>query len=339
MEFSKDFLRHSLMYEFFLGQTAAGAYRNLCKVFGAKAPSERTCERWFKKFGDGKFSIEDEPRTGRPIETENEKLFYLIASEPQMSTREIARKLGCSHTTIEKHLTELDFVQKLGRWVPHHLTEFQKINRVSICSSLLTRKRKKDWVGKVITGDEKWILYVNHTRKRQWLPRVVDPDPEATTQIHGKKVMISVFWDSKGIIWWELLPANATIKASVYCDQLEKLSQSIRKKRPFLEKVTFLHDNARPHVAKQTKTKLEELGWEVLPHPAYSPDLAPTDYHLFRELAFRFKEKSFDDFDHVFSSISDFFDSLPPAFFIKGMEDLPVRWNNVVENDGEYIID
>ena len=101
----------------------------------------------------------------------------------------------------------------------------------------------------------------------------------------------------------------------------------------------FLHHNSRLDFAKESRKKLEELDWEVLSHPAYSLDLAQTDYRLFTELAFQFKEKSFDDFDHVFSSISDFFDSLPPAFFIKGMEDLPVRWNNVVENDGEYIID
>ena len=101
----------------------------------------------------------------------------------------------------------------------------------------------------------------------------------------------------------------------------------------------FLNYNGRTDDAKEFKTKLEEHGWEVLAHSVYSPGLEQINYHLFHELASCFKEKSFDDFDHVFSSISDFFDSLPPAFFIKGMEDLPERWNNVVENDGEYIID
>ncbi|XP_014790550.1 histone-lysine N-methyltransferase SETMAR-like [Octopus bimaculoides] len=48
--------------------------------------------------------------------------------------------------------------------------------------------------------------------------------------------------------------------------------------------VIFHHDNARPHTARLTKTLLEELGWEILPHPPYSPDLAPSDYHLFRGL-------------------------------------------------------
>ena len=96
---------------------------------------------------------------------------------------------------------------------------------------------------------------------------------------------------------------------------------------------------ARPHIAKETKRKLNELDWEVLPHPEYSPDLAPTDYHLFRKMANSFKEKSFDEYEHLKSEISDFFSSLKPEFFIKGIDELPVRWDFVVDNDGKYFID
>ncbi|KOC66148.1 Histone-lysine N-methyltransferase SETMAR, partial [Habropoda laboriosa] len=40
-------------------------------------------------------------------------------------------------------------------------------------------------------------------------------------------------------------------------------------------------DNARPHVASTTVQKLHQLGIEVLPHPPYSPDISPTDFHFF----------------------------------------------------------
>ena len=51
-----------------------------------------------------------------------------------------------------------------------------------------------------------------------------------------------------------------------------------------IKKVLFHHDNARPHTARTTLQKISELNWELLPHPAYSPDIAPSDFHLFRAL-------------------------------------------------------
>ena len=48
--------------------------------------------------------------------------------------------------------------------------------------------------------------------------------------------------------------------------------------------VIFHHDNTRPHSARITSNKIEELGWEKLLHPPYSPDIAPLDYHLFQSL-------------------------------------------------------
>ena len=100
--------------------------------------------------------------------------------------------------------------------------------------------------------------------------------------------MLCVWWDQKGIIYWELLQPKQTVTADLYSQQLMRLNQALQKKRPFTgkgkRKVILLHDNARPHVAKTTRATIESLDWEVLAHPAYSPDLAPTDYHLFRAM-------------------------------------------------------
>ncbi|GFY04753.1 histone-lysine N-methyltransferase SETMAR [Trichonephila clavipes] len=48
--------------------------------------------------------------------------------------------------------------------------------------------------------------------------------------------------------------------------------------------VRFHHDNARPHTANRTTALVERFGWEMVSHPPYSPDLAPSDFHLFPEL-------------------------------------------------------
>ena len=68
----------------------------------------------------------------------------------------------------------------------------------------------------------------------------------------------------------------------VYIEQLTKLNNAIEEKRPELTNrkgVVFHHDNARPHTFLITRQKLLELDWDVLPHPSYSPDLAPFDLY------------------------------------------------------------
>ncbi|GFW76638.1 histone-lysine N-methyltransferase SETMAR [Trichonephila clavipes] len=63
--------------------------------------------------------------------------------------------------------------------------------------------------------------------------------------------------------------------------------------------VVFHHDNARPHTSLVTRQKLLELGWDVLPHPPYSPDHAPSDYFLFRSLQNSLNGKNFNNDDDV----------------------------------------
>ena len=114
---------------------------------------------------------------------------------------------------------------------------------------------------------------------------------------------------------------------------------ALKTKRPERRKVRLLHDNARPHTSKVTRNKLEQLGWELIPHPPYSPDLAPSDYHLFRSLRNHLLQKHFDDVAQIKSDLESFFESLSTKFFEDGILDLPKRWEYVVDNDGRYIVD
>ena len=126
-----------------------------------------------------------------------------------------------------------------------------------------------------------------------------------------------------------------TLTAAVYSDQLHRLADAVSQKRPE-KKVILLHDNARPHVAKLTRNTLEELGWEVLPHPAYSPDLAPSDYHLFRSLQTGLKEKEFENSEEVKKYLQSFFDQKSSAFYKRGIRALPERWAHVIDCSGDY---
>jgi len=88
-------------------------------------------------------------------------------------------------------------------------------------------------------------------------------------------------------VYYKLLPQNQTINSEKYCSQLDRLKAAIDEKRPELSNgVVFNQDNDRPHVSLTTRQKLLQFGWNVLPHPPYSHDIAPSDFHLFRFIFF-----------------------------------------------------
>ena len=94
---------------------------------------------------------------------------------------------------------------------------------------------------------------------------------------HLKKAMLCVWWNCKGILYYKLLPNNQTINSERYCSQLDELKTAIEQKRPELvnrKNVVFHQSNARPYVFLTIRQKLLELGWDVLPQPPYSPDIA-----------------------------------------------------------------
>ncbi len=82
------------------------------------------------------------------------------------------------------------------------------------------------------------------------------------------------------------------------------------------------------HNAKVTQEKIRELQWELLPHPVYSPDLAPSDYYLFRSLQNYLNWKQYEN-DEVKSDLTAFFASKPASFYKKGIEKLPERWEEL----------
>ena len=84
----------------------------------------------------------------------------------------------------------------------------------------------------------------------------------------------------------DYLQQGSTINAKYYCALLMKLRQNIKEKRrgKLSKGVILLHDNASSHIAGETMAKLTSLGFQVMPHQPYSPDLAPSDYYLFPKL-------------------------------------------------------
>ena len=118
--------------------------------------------------------------------------------------------------------------------------------------------------------------------KRSWQNEPTPTTPKAS--LHPKKIMLCMWWEWKGVICHEIFPENQTINSNKYCSQLDQLKAALDRKCPELvnRKCKIFHqDNSKLHVSLMTRKKLLELGWDILIHLPCSPDIAPSDFHLF----------------------------------------------------------
>ncbi|CAF1553790.1 unnamed protein product, partial [Adineta ricciae] len=136
--------------------------------------------------------LDDLPRSGRPLELDVDLLKQLIEQDPRLTSRYLAKQLGCSYTAVEKHLNELGKRWKYGVWIPHELSSQQLQCRVDACMDLMTSHRNYQWLRSLTTGDEKWVLYVNYMNRRQWLSRDQTGVATPKTALHPMNVMLSV---------------------------------------------------------------------------------------------------------------------------------------------------
>ena len=184
------------------------------------------------------------------------------------------------------------------------------------------RHKKKSFLHRIVTGDEKWIHYENPKRKKSYVNPGQPAKSTSKPNIHGPKVMLCIWWDQKGVLYYELLKPGETINGERYRTQSVRLKRAIAEKRPEYatrhEVIIFHHDNARPHVAIPVKNYLQNRGWEVLPHPPHSPDLVPSNYHLFWSMQNALTGIRFTSEQGI------------------KIHKLPERWEKVIASDGQY---
>jgi hypothetical protein len=82
---------------------------------------------------------------------------------------------------------------------------------------------------------------------------------------------------------------------------------------------------------------IQKLKWNVLPHPPYSPDLAPSDYHLFGPLKVHLGRKSFHNHEEVTQTVQEWLHSKTEDFFLSGIRQVPDRWRKCIAYKGDYV--
>ena len=114
---------------------------------------------------------------------------------------------------------------------------------------------------------------------------------------------------------------------------MQRVKMAIQEKIPNRQyEVLLLYDKARPHIANMTMEAIQRRGWEVLPHPPYSPDWELSDFHLFRSLSNAMHGMSTNTDAELIAWLDEFHES--KLGDINQIENL-ARWEEIENNNGE----
>jgi len=151
--------------------------------------------------------------------------------------------------------------------------------------------------------------------------------------------MLIVFFDIRGIVHLEFASEGQTVNAEFYFSVLHRLRENIRRKRPELWRVGnwLLHDdNAPSHRALVTHEFLAHNSIITLPHPPYSPDLAPCDFFLFPNMNLQLKGRCFDRMEEIQRESQNVLGTLREQDFKHAFQQWQRRWDRCVATQGAY---
>ena len=148
------------------------------------------------------------------------------------------------------------------------------------------------------------------------------------------KVMLTVFFDSEGVVHYEFLPQGQIVNKEYYLEVMQRRREAVRKKRPeaWRENRWMLqHDNAPSHSSYLVRDFLAKHATTVHPQPPYSPDLAPADFFLFPKLKSTLKGRSFESTEAIKTNSLGHLRSIPRTVFQECFRTLKKRWQRCVE--------
>ncbi|CAK9817859.1 Mariner Mos1 transposase [Anthophora plagiata] len=198
--------------------------------------------------------------------------------------------------------------------------------------------KDEDRSGRPATTDTEISKVMLAENPRYSVREIVDATNIPRTTVHNH--LIRMGYVNRCVVYYEHLPQGETINSAKYCNQFNQLKASIAERRAELSNrrgVVFHHDNARPHVALDLRQKLLQFDWNILPHPSYSSDLAPSGYYLFLSLKNSLRDEQFQSVNEIKTHLEEYFASKSQEVWKEGIMRLPERWKKMIEQNSSCL--
>ncbi|XP_071642185.1 uncharacterized protein [Temnothorax longispinosus] len=277
-----------------LEKTFEKTYEDLNEVYGRNCLNRPRVEKWYKRFLSEKFDFASYLKEKRERD-EGDVLGVsnIIFRSDRRASLSVIKDLwyNLSKIAIHRILTEdLHMCNVCERFVPCTLTEDEKDARVEYCRDMLkaaedSDSKKIDFKKNIVTCGEKWLY------QDEVIPEQKDAKPKTEPKYQTVKYLLTVFFDTEGIVRAEILPERVTLNPDYYFGILNRLWNTIHHDdiRPEYQNPGswyLLHDYSPEHKSKNVRSFLAEKGIRALDIPPYSPDLTPFDF-WFRPKLFR----------------------------------------------------
>ena len=186
--------------------------------------------------------------------------------------------------------------------------------------------------------DESWIYYYDPETKRQssqW-KHAGSPSPKKPRQSKSThKLLMIPFCDSTGMIYMHWVPTKQTVNKEYYVQVLREFRKRFCWRRPALFKLGQWHFhqvNAPVHNSILVTDYLTKMGIKTVPHPLYSPDLAPCDFCLFPKL----RGCHYETTEEMKEAVTKVIDTLTQEDVHGAFQKLLERYNNCIAAGGDY---
>ena len=340
--------RYAIKFCFKLGKTATETYGMLQTVYGPSCMNRSSVFQWHKRFKEGRESVMDDERCGRSREVRTLEMIGQINDFMNWDRRVSIETLsthfnvsvGAVHTIIRKELKMQKICAKL---VPRVLREDQRKRRCNDSKEMVEIINSDPQVlDAQVTCDESWIYCYDPETKRQssqW-KHAGSPRPKKARQSKStQKLMMIPFFDSMGIIYIHWVPTRITVNKEYYIEVLREFKKRFRRKRPELFESGQWHfhqNNAPVHNSILVKDYLTQMGIKTVPHPPYSPDLAPCDFWLFPKLKENLRGNRYSTSEDMKEALTRVLNTLTQENFQGAFQKLLERYNKCIDVEGQY---
>ena len=312
--------------------------------------SQRRIQQLYKDFQENKRPDTGDQRCNnqRPLSATDQEhadaVEHLMSIRRDWSLIELANELAISSKSVSRLLKRLGYKKVTARWVPHDLSEEEKRNRVVAArENLRWFRRDARMLGRIIAFDETvWRCYTPpDPNQASEYRRSGEQPPTRVAQFRepwSRQLIMAVRQDQIiGFDW--LNPGDRWTQDSIINFLNDTIRSYVRDTMPG-ETPIILMDNAPWHTgARVMRFIREEMQWELLNHPAWSPDFDPLDREIFQRIKRPYKGKRYERFFELFSDVGEIVDYLNVNHTLTGTSNLPEVWAEIIDANGEYYFD